>query len=59
VPLPPVVPMKCGAFEEERNSWDVFGLRPYHPDGWVGKLPGPGLGMARGGGGFMGKLIMS
>jgi hypothetical protein len=40
VPLPPVMP----ATFEERNSWDTsFGRRPYYPEEWSGRLPGPGF----------------
>jgi hypothetical protein len=64
VPLPPVMPARDHPFEE-RNSWDTtFGRRPYHPEGWKGKLPGPGfvggVGLGRDLGSFvMGRLIMS
>ncbi|KAI1783632.1 hypothetical protein LXA43DRAFT_903124 [Ganoderma leucocontextum] len=40
VPLPPVRPSPV----EERNSFDeTVSLTPYHPQGWKGHLPGPGL----------------
>jgi hypothetical protein len=43
VPLPPV---RRNFFQgEERNSWDEnVNHMPYHPGGWSGMLPGPGLG---------------
>lgn len=41
VPLPPVC---FNPPAEERNSWDEnVGPTPYHPCGWKGVLPGPGL----------------
>jgi len=49
VPLPPVMPARDHPFEE-RNSWDTsFGRRPYHPEEWLGKLPGPGFVGGEGG----------
>lgn len=37
---------------EERDSWDEnVDLNPYHPYGWNGVLPGPGLGHGLGFGG--------
>ena len=67
VPLPPVMPVKYFGFVEERNSWDTsFGRRPYHPEGWQGRLPGPGLGngfvgrdLGNFGGLVMGRMITS
>ncbi|KAL0945599.1 hypothetical protein HGRIS_014757 [Hohenbuehelia grisea] len=68
VPLPPVAPSLSSG--EERNSYDenIDCEKPYHPDGWKDRLPGPGLGLgmdvgvggvggvrgARGGGGGLG-----
>lgn len=46
VPLPPVRPFQenNGAYVEERNSFDEnAAANPYHPRGWKGRLPGPGL----------------
>lgn len=49
VPLPPV---RRNAPREERNSWDEnVNHSPYHPCGWSGTLPGPGLGQGIGLGG--------
>ena len=49
MPLPPVrrsLPL------EERDSWDEnINQTPYHPCGWRGVLPGPGLGHGLGLGG--------
>ena len=41
---------------EERNSYDenMDVERPYHPDGWKDRLPGPGLGLGLGFGGLGG-----
>ncbi|KAH7925671.1 hypothetical protein BV22DRAFT_1010705 [Leucogyrophana mollusca] len=48
VPLPPVSAFKDASSDEwieERDSWNEnVGLTPYHPCGWGGALPGPGLG---------------
>ncbi|EIW65098.1 uncharacterized protein TRAVEDRAFT_16943 [Trametes versicolor FP-101664 SS1] len=46
VPLPPVRPLRenNGTYIEERDSFDEnTGANPYHPRGWQGRLPGPGL----------------
>ncbi|THH23247.1 hypothetical protein EUX98_g7930 [Antrodiella citrinella] len=46
VPLAPVQPYHDPrtAVWEERDSFDVHvARRPYHPEGWSGKLPGPGI----------------
>lgn len=45
VPLPPVRPgIKETGEYEERDSYDEHvSLRPYHPSGWSGRLPGPAL----------------
>ncbi|VDB86555.1 unnamed protein product [Peniophora sp. CBMAI 1063] len=45
VPLPPVLPSHGHAgIVEERDSYDELPSdKPYHPDGWRGRLPGPGL----------------
>jgi len=49
VPLPPV---RRNLPREERNSWDEnVNHAPYHPGGWSGTLPGPGLGQGVGLGG--------
>ena len=49
VPLPPV---RRNLPREERNSWDEnVNHAPYHPCGWSGTLPGPGLGQGVGLGG--------
>ena len=49
VPLPPV---RRNLPREERNSWDEnVDHTPYHPGGWNGTLPGPGLGQGIGLGG--------
>ncbi|KAF8972534.1 hypothetical protein BDZ97DRAFT_839250 [Flammula alnicola] len=49
VPLPPV---RRNPPREERDSWDEnVGHTPYHPCGWNGVLPGPGLGHGLGLGG--------
>jgi hypothetical protein len=41
VPLPPV---RRNLPKEERDSWDEnVSPTPYHPSGWKGVLPGPGL----------------
>ena len=49
VPLPPV---RRNLPREERNSWDEnVNHTPYHPGGWSGTLPGPGLGQGVGLGG--------
>lgn len=37
VPLAPVLSSE----EDERNSFSIVSQRPYHPDEWAGKLPGP------------------
>ncbi|KAG9310449.1 hypothetical protein JVU11DRAFT_9590 [Chiua virens] len=72
VPLPPVTAYKDPVTEEwieERNSWDEnVGVLPYHPCGWKGTLPGPGiglggkdvmnLGLVNGGTYVMGRLVM-
>lgn len=46
VPLPPVRPFQDMNvyFFEERDSFDEnTPVNPYHPRGWTGRLPGPGL----------------
>jgi len=49
VPLPPV---RRNLPHEERDSWDEnIHQTPYHPCGWRGVLPGPGLGHGLGLGG--------
>lgn len=49
VPLPPV---RRNLPNEERDSWDEnVNQTPYHPCGWRGILPGPGLGHGLGLGG--------
>lgn len=49
VPLPPV---RRNPPHEERDSWDENANQtPYHPCGWRGILPGPGLGHGFGLGG--------
>ncbi|KIJ60554.1 hypothetical protein HYDPIDRAFT_170170 [Hydnomerulius pinastri MD-312] len=72
VPLPPVTAFKdtiSDEWIEERDSWDeTVGLLPYHPCGWKGTLPGPGiglggkdvmnLGLVNGGTYVMGRLVM-
>ncbi|KAF8168498.1 hypothetical protein B0H34DRAFT_685784 [Crassisporium funariophilum] len=46
VPLPPV---RRNPPKEERDSWDEnINQTPYHPCGWSGILPGPGLGQGFG-----------
>ena len=46
MPLPPV---RRNLPKEERNSWDEnVNNTPYHPGGWSGTLPGPGLGQGIG-----------
>ncbi|KAI0935768.1 hypothetical protein AcV5_004093 [Taiwanofungus camphoratus] len=43
-PLPPVQPFRDINGWEERDSYDEnASATPYHPQGWKGKLPGPGL----------------
>lgn len=37
VPLAPVLSSE----EDERDSFSMVSQRPYHPDEWAGKLPGP------------------
>lgn len=72
VPLPPVTAYKDASSDEwieERNSWDEnVDPFPYHPCGWKGTLPGPGiglggkdmmnLGLVNGGTYVMGRLVM-
>ncbi|KIK21020.1 hypothetical protein PISMIDRAFT_29985 [Pisolithus microcarpus 441] len=72
VPLPPVSPTRDtlnNEWIEERNSWDDDTTpSPYHPYGWKGILPGPGLasgakdgsddGLVNGGTYVMGRLVM-
>lgn len=49
VPMPPV---RRNLPREERDSWDEnVSITPYHPNGWKGVLPGPGLGQGFGLGG--------
>ncbi|KAI0762534.1 hypothetical protein C8Q74DRAFT_1371554 [Fomes fomentarius] len=47
VPLPPVRPFQDAynnTYYEERDSFDEnAAANPYHPRGWKGRLPGPGL----------------
>ncbi|KAI1789177.1 hypothetical protein LXA43DRAFT_974402 [Ganoderma leucocontextum] len=44
VPLPPVRPFQDSQNLEERDSFDEnAAMTPYHPHGWKGRLPGPGL----------------
>ncbi|KAI8983324.1 hypothetical protein BD414DRAFT_78974 [Trametes punicea] len=44
IPLPPVRPFQENHYVEERDSFDEnASANPYHPRGWKGKLPGPGL----------------
>ncbi|KAI0638930.1 hypothetical protein C8Q77DRAFT_17864 [Trametes polyzona] len=45
VPLPPVRPFQeNNQLVEERDSYDEnASANPYHPRGWKGRLPGPGL----------------
>ncbi|KAI0761653.1 hypothetical protein BD413DRAFT_588516 [Trametes elegans] len=44
VPLPPVRPFQENNRVEERDSFDENASpTPYHPHGWKGRLPGPGL----------------
>ncbi|OSD04148.1 hypothetical protein PYCCODRAFT_1364894 [Trametes coccinea BRFM310] len=44
VPLPPVRPFQGSNQVEERDSFDKnASVMPYHPRGWKGRLPGPGL----------------
>lgn len=47
VPLPPVRPFQDAynnVYYEERDSFDEnAAANPYHPRGWKGRLPGPGL----------------
>ncbi|KZT09070.1 uncharacterized protein LAESUDRAFT_757236 [Laetiporus sulphureus 93-53] len=53
VPLPPVQPAEDSNIQayEERDSFDEnLSPTPYHPNGWKGRLPGPGL---------MGKDVMN
>lgn len=72
VPLPPVSPLRdpnSHVVIEERNSWDEnTSSTPYHPSGWKGFLPGPGLGRRDignltssppNGGYVMGRLVLS
>ncbi|KAH9947378.1 hypothetical protein B0H21DRAFT_692161 [Amylocystis lapponica] len=43
-PLPPVRPFHDNTIWEERDSYDEnVTARPYHPEGWRNRLPGPGL----------------
>ncbi|KAH7909757.1 hypothetical protein BJ138DRAFT_1154505 [Hygrophoropsis aurantiaca] len=72
VPLPPVSAFKDTTSDEwieERNSWDEnVAPTPYHPCGWGGTLPGPGIGfggkdvgnmgLVSGGAFVMGRLVM-
>ncbi|KAG6333435.1 hypothetical protein ID866_5656 [Astraeus odoratus] len=73
VPLPPVSTVRdamSDGWVEERNSWDEdVAVLPYHPCGWKGTLPGPGLsraakeggeggGLVNGGSYVMGRLVM-
>lgn len=50
VPLPPVRAVRdvlTNDWIEERDSWNQnVDMRPYHPCGWNGILPGPGLTMS-------------
>jgi hypothetical protein len=59
LPLAPVLPYKSGAFWEERDSYEGdTAEHPYHPLGWRGKLPGPGLrDMINNGMSSMGRLV--
>ena len=41
VPLPPVQPY--GDIEERDSLDETVAISPYHPQGWKGKLPGPGV----------------
>jgi hypothetical protein len=42
VPLPPVTPGLGGGQTEERDSYSSnVSKRPYHPQDWIGTLPGP------------------
>ncbi|KAI0651402.1 hypothetical protein C8Q79DRAFT_933196 [Trametes meyenii] len=45
MPLPPVHPLQDhNRLIEERDSYDEnVSANPYHPRGWKGRLPGPGL----------------
>ena len=44
IPLQPVRPSEGPAGIEERDSFDEnASSTPYHPQGWSGRLPGPGL----------------
>ncbi|OBZ78725.1 Zinc finger and BTB domain-containing protein 38 [Grifola frondosa] len=46
VPLPPVQPfqdMNAQIYEERDSFAESASSRPYHPLGWKGRLPGPGL----------------
>ena len=44
IPLPPVRPMLGTEISEERDSFDEnTSSTPYHPNGWQGRLPGPGI----------------
>lgn len=48
----PLAPVRRNSPREERNSWDEnVNHTPYHPSGWSGTLPGPGLGQGIGLGG--------
>lgn len=45
VPLPPVLPSQghAGIIEERDSYEEIPSDKPYHPEGWRGRLPGPGL----------------
>ena len=44
VPLGPVFPFRDQDAWEERDSYEQNSpMNPYHPLGWKGRLPGPGL----------------
>ncbi|KZV77428.1 hypothetical protein PENSPDRAFT_730263 [Peniophora sp. CONT] len=45
VPLPPVLPSQghAGMIEERDSYEEIPSDKPYHPEGWRGRLPGPGL----------------
>lgn len=73
LPLPPVTAVRdavTNEWIEERDSWDEnVAMLPYHPCGWKGTLPGPGLGLGgkegnghvglvNGGTYVMGRLLM-